>query len=341
MIQLSIIVPVYNMENFITECFNSIFEQIDQSYAIEIIFVDNGSTDHSINILNILINSLDHFNKEKVYIVEEPYRGVSNARNTGIKYASGKYITFLDSDDVLLSNYFSYVLEILSLDVDILQFNFKYISEQSIICDSSRLKIYSHFTGYHNLETQLLKKLFNDHAWFSWLRIYKKTLFNDLLFPQMSHFEDAAILPQIFLNSKHIFLLDQPLYGYRMRITSATRSASQKTIQNCFLSFEKIIELYINRATSNQLYSIPLIHFFHMYIKNTIKLKGIKQAKINWKKFSSLISKLHLQPTLIDNDNQKFLILFINNGLIGFYLAKFLSKGRHMLKKINKPHIKS
>ena len=98
-IKLSIIVPVYNVEEYIRPCVESIFKQgLDES-TYEVILVNDGTKDNSFGVIEDIVNS--HSN---ILIVEQKNQGLSAARNTGMTKASGDYILFLDSDDLLIEN---------------------------------------------------------------------------------------------------------------------------------------------------------------------------------------------------------------------------------------------
>ena len=93
---LSIIVPVYNVEKYIKSCFDSIFSNFKNFFKVEIIFINDGSTDASLQILEELYQELPTSFKEKIKIISQKNRGLSGARNTGINIANGKYIYFFN-----------------------------------------------------------------------------------------------------------------------------------------------------------------------------------------------------------------------------------------------------
>lgn len=111
--KLSIIIPAFNCEEYISKCLNSLIEQTNS--AFEIIVVDDGSKDNSRQIA--IDNLKDRTNS---IILSQENRGVSEARNLGIQYANGEYLSFIDSDDYVLSNYVEVLLNSLK-DVDFLQ----------------------------------------------------------------------------------------------------------------------------------------------------------------------------------------------------------------------------
>ena len=91
--KFSIIVPVYNVENYVDKCIKSILNQTYKNY--EVIIINDGSTDNSLNIIN------KYKNNKKIKIITQKNKGLSNARNNGMKMATGDYLLFIDSDDYI------------------------------------------------------------------------------------------------------------------------------------------------------------------------------------------------------------------------------------------------
>ena len=115
MIQLSVIVPVYNVEKYILKCIESIFCQGIDDNTFELIIVNDGTKDNSMELISDIINR--HAN---VIVINQENKGLSEARNSGLAKASGKYILFVDSDDFLIDNTFKPLLDVaISSSVDI------------------------------------------------------------------------------------------------------------------------------------------------------------------------------------------------------------------------------
>ena len=103
---VSIIIPVYNVEDFVEQCIDSI---LNQTYSnLEIIAVNDGSTDSSLKILENIKKK-----DSRVMIINQKNSGVSSARNAGIAKANGKYLVFVDADDFLARNFVDYMLELI------------------------------------------------------------------------------------------------------------------------------------------------------------------------------------------------------------------------------------
>ena len=121
MICLSIIIPVYNVEKYIQECLLNLCNQIENT--IEVIIVNDGSKDHSVQIINEFIDNLPDSLKQNFIVIHQKNQGVSHARNNGVKNAKGSYITFIDSDDKVADNYIAKILSAIQACPDLIQFN--------------------------------------------------------------------------------------------------------------------------------------------------------------------------------------------------------------------------
>lgn len=104
MSDVSIIVPVYNSEKYIAKCIESILNQDYKEF--ELLLINDGSTDSSCNIMNL-------YDDKRIKIYNQENKGTGSARNLGLKYATGNYIAFVDSDDTIENNYLSIMLELI------------------------------------------------------------------------------------------------------------------------------------------------------------------------------------------------------------------------------------
>ncbi|NGP43334.1 glycosyltransferase, partial [Acinetobacter sp. GC2] len=121
---LSIIIPVYNSKDYILDCVNSI--KILDNTNYEIIIVNDGSSDNSLDIINLIASE-----NPRVRIISQENKGLGGARNTGILNSNGKYVLFPDSDDRLNLNIFNKYLK--KDDFDILEFSVNFLNEDGII----------------------------------------------------------------------------------------------------------------------------------------------------------------------------------------------------------------
>lgn len=216
-VQLSLIIPVYKVEDYIQECLDSVFRQIPE--GVEIIVVDDGSPDHSMEIIQREFSAW--ISSGTLILLDQTNKGPGGARNLGLKHAKGKYIGFLDSDDVLLPGYFDELMDRIDLGVaDIIEFGFKRFTDYANI-DSEPYKKLHDFNALVKLSRQR-ELIFATTRWFPSLRIYRRGVLDGFMFKEYIHYEDLASLPDIFLRDWFIHYIDRPLLGYRKRKDSIT-----------------------------------------------------------------------------------------------------------------------
>lgn len=213
---ISVIIPFFNVKPFFNDCLKSV---ISQTYKnLEIILVNDGSNDGSLDIANSYLN-LD----TRVKLINQENKGISAARNTGIKNATGEYLTFIDSDDFVSESYIHHLYEILEKNQCLVSIGAHYIyrNDKEII-----------FKGFSNDRLLLTKEviqeiLLDKNCDLSlWGKLYKATLFMDITFPEGKLFEDTAVTYKILLKCKTIICSSQANYYYRKRKNSITTSES-------------------------------------------------------------------------------------------------------------------
>jgi glycosyltransferase involved in cell wall biosynthesis len=216
-IQLSIIIPVYKVEDYVQECLESVFSKIPE--GVEIIVVDDGSPDRSMEIIK---REFDEWITRGVLILlEQENKGPGGARNFGLSKARGKYIGFLDSDDVLLEGYFDELVDRIDLGVaDIIEFGFKRFHDVALIGTEPYSKLYP-FSGMVKL-SRVRDQVFANTRWFPSMRVYRQDVLRTFRFPENTHYEDLIGMPKLFSGDLFVQYLDVPLLGYRERQGSIT-----------------------------------------------------------------------------------------------------------------------
>jgi len=236
--QLSIIVPVYNVEKYICQCLDSVFVQIEDS--VEIVIVNDGTSDSSGDIIKTQYS--DWLMKEQVVLLEQENAGPGAARNNGLSVARGEYVGFLDSDDVLLENYFSILLDILSkYKTDIIEFGFKRFHGPSDIKKNRYQSLYT-CKGLHELK-EVRNQIFAAGIWFPSTRIYKKELFENIRFAEGVFYEDLMTIPHIYLKDLLVYFLGYPLIGYRFNPNSTTALHSESHAMDMSAFYMSLTEL--------------------------------------------------------------------------------------------------
>ena len=212
MYYISIIIPVYNTEKYITRCLQSILAQTYQDF--EIIIVDDGSSDNSINICKEYA-----MKSSKIRIIQIENSGLSVARNIGIKNAKGNYICFIDSDDYIDLFLFEKVVSCLqSYECDIVKFTSIVTSGEDIKKESPNYDVEIYNTSealreyFYGNEIKLRVQV--------WSGVYNKSLFINLEFPPGKAFEDSYITPQLLAKAQKIVYMGYPGYFYFMRADS-------------------------------------------------------------------------------------------------------------------------
>ena len=209
---ISIIIPVYNVEQYLNRCIDSLIAQT--YHNIEIILVDDGSTDSSSKIVD------EYLSKDnRIRVIHKKNGGLSDARNKGIEISKGKYLTFVDSDDYVTKTYvetlYSTIIEY-SADISICSYQVKYETGQTLKKGKNKKGVY---TTEEALKRMLYHKDFDVSAW---AKLYRKELFNGIFFPKGRLFEDAATTYKLIMKSKKISFNLKEEYYYIIRDKSIT-----------------------------------------------------------------------------------------------------------------------
>lgn len=219
-ILLSVIIPCYNCEDYIYDCIQSVHNQIDDS--VEVIIVNDGSTDNSLKIIKSFITDNP---KNSFHVISQENQGLSAARNTGIKVATGSYIALLDGDDVWDDIFWKTIKPIIEDDssVDLVEFN----ANRFYNGDKSSRDLVSIVDSNASIEVKTLRDIshvFKKSQWFAWARVYKRELFSSISFPTGMHYEDIATLPRLYHSAKKVVSIKDELILYRVREGSITNS---------------------------------------------------------------------------------------------------------------------
>lgn len=224
MIKLSIIVPVYNVENYIHPCFESIFNQGLNDDEFEVIIVNDGSTDRSMDMIADIINQ--HNN---IMIINQNNQGLSVARNNGIAAAKGEYIIMPDSDDLLIGNSIPPLLDIaLETKVDIVVGDYLMMSNDEIE-QLSYNKIKRHATLTKEMTgIELLK---NIKACYVWNKLYRRDfiLQNHFSFIPGIRFQDIPFTHECYIKALRCIKVNSLLNIYRRGHSSASDPNSFNT----------------------------------------------------------------------------------------------------------------
>lgn len=233
---LSVIIPVYKVEDYLKRCVDSVLAQTYQN--IEIILVDDGSPDQCPQICDEYAEKY-----EKIQVIHQENKGLSGARNTGIDAAKGEYLAFVDSDD-LWSPYFLERLyrAIQKNDADISQCRWEYMHGDTLLEAYDPDASEQCFSGREMLSNLYIQT--GAYYVVAWNKLYKRKLFETIRYPEGKIHEDEATTYRLFDLAKKCVVVDNALYGYYVGSggTSITRNGFQlKKLDWCHANRERVL----------------------------------------------------------------------------------------------------
>ena len=242
--KITVIVPVYNVENYLRKCLDSIIAQTYKN--IEIIVVNDGSTDASGQICQEY-TQIDN----RIVYIEKENGGLSEARNVGLDKMTGSYVTFIDSDDWVELDYVEILYKkIIEYQADISVGNYYSYNEDEetyyfhIYGDSYYEKVYDNISIFENLyESQEMKSFALISAWG---KLYKAKLFDYLRFDKGKLGEDGYFNQKMYLSVNKVVYLNKGLYAYRQRSGSITNTWTEKWMHALVDAMSERITLLAN-----------------------------------------------------------------------------------------------
>lgn len=232
---LSVIVPVYKTELYLDRCINSI---VNQTYTnLEIILVDDGSPDRCPEICDEWAQR-----DNRISVIHQKNSGVSVARNVGIQNAKGEYVTFVDSDDYINIDMYKSMIESM------------YRNGAEVVCcgknivfnDKKVVSVRGNDGEIIYSAKEAIKEFLLDRNIDGSLcdKIYKKQLFNNIIFPEDEIYEDMVTMPKILGNSNCVVYIGEPYYNYCQNGESIIRS-SYSNSKSIVIKHFKTIEEYL------------------------------------------------------------------------------------------------
>lgn len=241
-IKISVIVPVYNVEKYLKQCIDSIVNQTLKE--IEIIIVNDGSTDKSREILD------NYSNDSRVTIIDKENEGLGAARNTGLKLAKGEYIYFLDSDDYIELDMLEKLYNLSTTkNADIVQCGMRRFYEDS---DKEEFIFYNQelMIEIHSSESIVKKYLKYEIPGYVHNKIISRELLrkNNILFPTGVYYEDILPTLKMFKSANKIILYKEALHNYRQR----SNSISNKIFEKNIIDYIQQVNLCLNYINSQE-----------------------------------------------------------------------------------------
>lgn len=275
---VSVIVPVYKAESYLSECVDSI---LSQTYSrLELILVDDGSPDHSGEICDQY--ALKDY---RVRVIHKKNAGVAEARNTGLEATSGSYIMFVDSDDWIDADTVQVLYDTLkNYDADIVECGYRFIHPYKIVPVYDDHLVYE-LTGIEEIFSSSIQ-INAPHLYkVCWGKLYKKNVCEGIHFPKRTVAEDAAFCDQVFLRCNKIVKIHRAFYNYRMTDNSIMRSKISETV---FQSLDTALEMKELLLESGKNFSQNLWDTVNQFIEMTaigtierILMSGLQPSQIN------------------------------------------------------------
>ena len=273
---ISIVIPIYKVEKYLEKC---VYSLINQNYKnIEIILIDDGSPDNCGKMC-------DEYSKidNRIKVIHKKNGGLSDARNTGIKNARGKYITFVDSDDYVEANYIEILYKtIIKYDADIS------IVGHSVWYENKKILRAWNEEYCEAPEKILWKILYDDKIDISaWGKLYKKELFQNIEFPKGRLFEDAATTYKLIDASKKIAVNSLPLYNYVIRKNSISTGSFSEKKMDLIISTKEMTE-YIRKKypelsdACNRRLMYAYLSTLTQFVKSKSKDKKIQEQLVTY-----------------------------------------------------------
>jgi glycosyltransferase involved in cell wall biosynthesis len=322
MTKLSIIVPVYNVEEYIRPCIESIFRQGLDDSDFEVIIVNDGTEDRSMEEIADIIG-----NHDNVTVINQENQGLSAARNNGIAVAKGEYILMPDPDDLLIKNSVPSLLKLaLDTKADIVVANF-------LEMDNDEIANYKHHPQ-DNISTreltgeQLFIEELNPHECYVWRSLFRKEFLsnNHISFYPRIKFQDVPFTNECYLKAKRCIRTSQLLNIYRQRAGSAT------AFFNLYKAYDFGIAIVKTWQLSSLCHSPQLLEKFKndMFTRLTLAIYFISQDECplsEKKETIRFIKELAPDMTFKDNAKQRiFSFVFQHFPMLLIYLRYLYGK---------------
>ncbi|WP_242325297.1 glycosyltransferase family 2 protein [Faecalibaculum rodentium] len=298
---VSFIVPVYNVENYLVDCLESIVRQTYEN--IEIVLVNDGSTDRSPAICREYA-AMD----KRIKLINKQNGGLSDARNIGIDNARGQWITFVDSDDVITEDYCSSLVNTInesSSDIAIGGVKKAYIEKN----DTGKWRLQETDNSYdwvsHSDEEIMVQYYYRKIPGYVCGVLIKKSIIGDLRFPKGRLFEDAYFMPRLLQRSKKVSCLDKIIYYYRQRYGSIVNSQfSKKSFDQYYMVEDGPFDLSnLNNSLKKAVYSKMFISGLDTLRKVTSKEEvypnEIKEIKDKIRRITPVVLRDSENSTLV------------------------------------------
>lgn len=277
--KISIIIPVYNVEDYLRKCIDSVLNQDSKDY--EVVLVDDGSTD---GICPDICDEYGNKYPELIKVIHQPNKGLGGARNTGIEYAKGEYLLFVDSDDWIDYNTISKLeVYIDRYHADIYDFGF-YICKEGTTPDP-QLDQMPKDTVISAKDDPTIMEAYPT----AWTRLWKKSLFTDyaIEYPSRVWYEDIRTTEKLFAVADSIVSIPECFYYYLVRENSITHNKNIQRNREILDAFDDLISWFKEHGLYEQYYEeLCRLAIEHIFIVGSVRVLRIDRKSELLKEFS-------------------------------------------------------
>lgn len=313
--KLSIIVPVYNGEKYIKKCLDSLKSQTIENF--EIIIVNDGSTDNSEKV--ILEYKESNLEINIVYVKKEN-GGLSDARNYGVTYATGKYISFIDADDYIDKDLYTNLEKYMDEEIDLIKFKMQTVNESGEIIEKIDGPIFEKCTGEEGFEKLCTTDKFMDPAC---IYLYKREFFikNKFKYELGAYHEDFGLTSLIIIKAKSFVSTNEYGYYYLQTNNSITRNDNRekriKKAKDVLKHYDNMISEIPNINVSDKTKSLV-----RRYYTNTVILKAKELINENeeFNKYIKEIEKRKMYKNIEPYNVKQFIKRLILKTDVKLYL---------------------
>lgn len=298
--KVSVIVPVYNVEQYIKKCLNSLVEQTLDD--LEIIIVNDGSKDNSKEIIEKFIEKYP----SKIVYLEKKNGGLSDARNYGLPYAKGEYVAFLDSDDYVEKNMYKDMYELAKKEnSDMVECDFYWEYSYKVKEDKGAM---------YNGKKEMIEKV----RVVAWNKLIKKEILekSQVKFPKGLRYEDVEFTYKLIPYIEKVSFIKKPLVHYVQRENSIVNSQNERT-KEIFDVLEHVISYYKEKGFYD-LYKDELEYVYArlVFCSSLLRMVKIQDKDVrhkllqeNWNKINENFPNWKKNKILKSNNNIKNLYL--------------------------------
>lgn len=302
---ISVVIPIYNVERYLKDCVNSVLQQTYKN--IEIILVDDGSTDKSGKICEDL-----HKEFGKINVIHKKNGGLSDARNCGIDRATGKYICFIDSDDFVARDYISSLKENIQDEVRISACGYchYYDSGKKVKINFENINQY-----YKGVEAQKYLNIIGYFNVSACNKLFEKSLFDEIRFPVGKKSEDWYVMYKLIEKAGGIYYNSDVKYFYRQRNGSITKST--RVNDEAIDAATEVYNYYLNRGWNEAIpYAAQSLAFASVGVYNAYLCGKANRRKMKEIRENVLSIKEKITLYELSRARKIQMILFMKNRII-------------------------